>query len=102
MRQPFKSPRPLRSPADNAAITFKTAFKQNVIFNPDAAAKVIIAPEPQWANPSSVGMFEGISIRTTFDSTLNDASTGDGDFVLFDAFIGGEVIEPKGGVIMQG
>jgi len=90
------------SPADNAAVTFKTAFKQNVIFNPDAAAKVIIAPEPQWANPSSVGVFEGISIRTTFDSTLNDASTGDGDFVLFDAFIGGSVIEPKGGVIMQG
>jgi hypothetical protein len=90
------------SPADNAAVTFKAAAKENIVFNPDATARVLIAPEPQWGNPSSVGVFEGISIRTTFESTINDATSGDAEWVLYDVFVGGKVLVAAGGVVMQG
>lgn len=90
------------SPSDNAAVTFKTAFKQNVIFNPDAVAKALVAPAPLQALPSEVVNYEGISMRTTFESTTGDSSTGDADFVLFDVFVAGKVIVPEGGVVMQG
>lgn len=87
---------------NDAAIAVKAAAQENVIFNPDATAKVLIAPEPQVSNPSSVGVFEGISIRTTFESTINDATSGDAEFVLFDVFVGGSVLVPQGGVLLQG
>lgn len=87
---------------NDALITFKAAAQENVIFNPDATAKVVIAPEPQMSNLSSVGVFEGLSVRTTFESTINDSNTGDAEFVLFDAFVGGEVLVPEGGVLLQG
>lgn len=86
----------------DAAVTFKAALQENVIFNPDSTAKVLIAPEPQVANPSSVGVFEGISIRTTFESTINDATSGDAEFVLYDVFVGGTVLVPQGGALLQG
>jgi hypothetical protein len=88
--------------ADDAALTFKTAARQNVVFHPDAAAKAIIAPVPQRGNPSSVGVFEGLSVRTTFESSISDSQTGDSEAVLFDAFVAGEVIVPECGVVMQG
>ena len=88
--------------ADDAAVTFKTALRQNVVFHPDAAAKAIIAPMPQRGNPSSVGVFEGLSVRTTFESSISDSSTGDSEAVLYDAFVAGEVIVPECGVVMQG
>ena len=88
--------------ADDAAVTFKDALKQNVIFSPDAAAKALIAPAPQRGNPSAVGVFEGISVRTTFESSISDSSTGDSEAVLFDVFVAGEVIVPDGGVVLQG
>ncbi len=87
---------------NDALITFKTAAQENVVFNPDATAKVIIAPEPQWGNPSSVGVFEGLSVRTTFESSINDATHGDGEWVLFDTFVGGQVLVPECGVLLQG
>lgn len=87
---------------EDDAITFKAAAKENIIFNPDATARVLIAPEPQLGNPSSVGSFEGISIRTTFESSINDAATGDAEYVLYDVFVGGKVLVPQGGVLMQG
>ena len=88
--------------ADDAAVTFKTAARQNVIFHPDGAAKAIIAPMPQRGNPSSVGVFEGLSVRTTFESSISDSNTGDSEAVLFDAFVAGEVIVPEAGVVLQG
>jgi hypothetical protein len=89
-------------PGDGAVATFKAAAKENIVFNPDATARVLIAPEPQLGNPSSVGSFEGISIRTTFESSINDATSGDAEYVLYDVFVGGKVLIPEGGVLMQG
>ena len=88
--------------ADGAALTFKTAAKENVLFHPDAVARAIIAPEPFSAMPSSVGKFEGLSIRTSLESTMNNDDTGDGDYILFDTYLGANVIVEKGGVILQG
>ena len=90
------------TPSDDGVVTIKSALKENVIFNPDAVARLLIAPAPLQALPSEVASFEGISIRTTFESTTGDASSGDADYVLFDVFVGGRVLVPAGGVVMQG
>jgi hypothetical protein len=78
------------------------ATKCDVIFNPAATAKVIIAPEPQVGNPSSVQSYEGISVRVTTESSINDATSGDAEWILFDVFVGGRVLVPNAGVVMQG
>jgi len=87
---------------DGAALTFKAACQENVIFHPDAVARALIAPVPQTGNPSSVGEFEGISLRVTRESTINNDDTGDGEYILFDVFVGGNVIVPEGGCLLQG
>jgi len=87
---------------DGALVTWKTAMPENVIFHPDAVARAIIAPEPFAAMPSSVGEFEGLSIRTSLESTMNNDDTGDGDYILFDTYLGANVIVEEGGVILQG
>lgn len=89
------------SPADNAAITFETAFTQDVIFHPDAVAGAIVAPEPLMAPTSQVATFENISMRMTLESTTAGAN-GAADLVLFDAFIGCNVIRPEMGLVYQG
>ena len=91
----------LVSAGDGAAVTFKTACKENVAFHPDAVARAIIAPEPFMAMPSDVAEFEGLSIRASFESTMNNDDTGDGDYVLFDCYVGANVLVPEGGVIIQ-
>lgn len=83
-------------------LTFKAAARENVIFNPAATAKVIIAPAKQEANPSSVESYEGLSVRVTFESSINDATYGDAEWVLFDTFVGGRVLVPNAGCLMQG
>lgn len=85
-----------------AVITIKAAAKENVIFAPDATAKVIIAPEPQIGNPSAVESFEGLSVRVTYESTINDVETGDAEYVQFDTYVGGKVLVPDCGLLMQG
>ena len=92
----------LVSAASGSAVTFETALKENVLFHPDAVARAIIAPEPFSAMPSSVGEFEGLSIRTSLESTMNNDDTGDGDYILFDTYLGANVIVEAGGVILQG
>jgi len=87
--------------ADGAAVTFQTALKENVVFHPDAVARAIIAPEPFMAMPSEVAEFEGLSIRASMESTMNNDDTGDGDYILFDTYVGANVIVPEGGIIMQ-
>lgn len=85
-----------------AALTFKAAMPENVIFHPDGVARALIPPVPQRGNPSAVGRFEGIPIRVTFESSINNSDTGDGEWVLYDVFVGGNVIVPEAGMIMQG
>lgn len=89
------------SPADNAAITFQTAFTQDVIYAPEAVAGAIVAPVAMMGIPSEVATFRDVSVRLTFDSTTAGTS-GAVDSVLVDAFIGASVIRPEMGVIYQG
>ena len=86
----------------DSSLTFKSAMTENVLFHPDAVARALVPPMPQSANPSSISDFEGVGIRVTLESTINNDDTGDGDYILFDVFVGGEVIVPEGGCILQG
>ena len=89
--------------ADNAAVTFETALKENIVFHPDAVARALITPEPQKTNPSSVATIDNVPMRVTFESSINDAANGgDSESVLYDVFVGGHVIHPECGVILQG
>lgn len=83
------------------AITFQTAFTEDVIFNGGAVAGAIIAPAPLMGTPSAVAEYEGMSVRVTFDSSTS-GSNGAVDNVLIDAYIGCRVIRPEMGVILQG
>lgn len=87
--------------ADNAAWTLQTAPTEDVIFHPGMVAAAVIAPRPLMSN-SAVAGFDGLSIRVTFESTITDGTVGAADFVLYDVYVGCEVIRPEGGVILQG
>lgn len=87
--------------ADNAAVTFETAFTSDVIFNPQGVAGAIVAPSPL-AMASSVGSFDGLSVRVSFESTITDASSGAADYILYDVYVGGRVLKAANGVVMQG
>lgn len=85
---------------DNAALTFKTAFKNDFIYHPGMVAGAIVAPPPLFSN-SAVASFGGLSIRVTFESSTSGTS-GAVDTVLYDVYVGNKVIRPEGGVILQG
>jgi len=87
---------------DNDALTFKAAAKENVFFHPNGVARALIPPEPQLGNPSAVDRYNGVPMRVTFESSINDSVDGDAEFVLFDVFVGGKVIVPECGCVVQG
>lgn len=87
--------------ADNAEVTFLTAYTQDVLFHPGMVAGAIVAPTPLMNN-SQVASFNGISVRLSVESTISDATSGAADFILMDVYCGGKVIRSEGGVILQG
>jgi len=89
------------SPADNGAITFETAFTEDVIYSPDAVAGAIIAPPALMNGMSSTYRFRDISVRLTFDSGT-DGANGANDTVLMDCFVGCNVIRSHMGLVYQG
>ena len=85
---------------DDDAITFQTAFTEDMIWNPGGTAAAIVAPAPLLVN-SAVEAFEGISVRVSLESTTGDSSVGALDTLLFDTYVGAEVVRPEMGVIFQ-
>lgn len=86
--------------SDNAAVTFLTPIKQDVLFNVDAVAGAVVAPQPLATN-SVVGTFENISVRLTIDSTTA-GSSGATDSLLVDAYTDVKVLRRDLGQIVQG
>jgi len=82
---------------DGAAVTFLSAVTENMIYNKGAVAGAIVAPTPLRIG-SAVESYRGISVRATFSSSTVTLS----DQVVFDVFCGCQVIQPVGGVILQG
>ena len=84
--------------ADEAVVTFEAAGYMNLAYHPGAIAAAIVAPEPLWGMQSSVGSFNGISVRVSMDGSLSSLS----DSVVFDVMCGCRVIQPDGGCLICG
>lgn len=85
------------TPADNAAITWKSAAKGNVIYTRNALAMAIVPPAPL-AVGSSSAYFEGIGMRVSLSSSTVSLS----DQIVYDTYAGAIVTQVKGGVVLQG
>lgn len=87
------------APTNDGAVTFATAFKQNLLYNIRAAAGAIIAPAPLSGGvEGGVESHNGLSIRIGMQGSLSGLS----DTIVADVFVGGKVIYPKAGVVLQG
>jgi len=82
---------------DNAAITWQTASKENVLFTRNAMAGAIVAPAPL-AIGSSVAFYNGVGIRVSMSSSTASLS----DQIVFDTFLGGQIVEADGGCVVGG
>jgi len=91
------SPVAAQASADNAAITWKTASKQNIFYCKNALAGAIVAPLPM-SGDSSVAIYNGIGIRV---SMVPDASTM-ADTIVFDTLSGAQVTQVDGGCLCGG
>lgn len=86
------------APADNAAITFETPFKQNLLYNTRAVAGAIIAPAPLAGIDGGSEVVNGLSVRVSMQgSTASLTNT-----IVFDVFAGARTIYPKAGTVLQG
>lgn len=83
------------TPADNAAVTFQTAFKENVVYHPDGIAVAIIPPVPNATN-SAIQMVDGVGLKV---STLQ---VGLLETFAIEALFGQKTITPASGVVFQG
>ena len=83
---------------DGAAVTFETALAEDIIFHRDAFAGAVVAPLPLMNGNSSAKFFNGIGIRVTMDGGITNMSNE----IVFDTFVGGQTIQPKAGVVVQG
>lgn len=87
------------APADNAAITFEAAFKQDILFNVRGVAGAIVAPSPLMGGvDGGVESFNGLSVRVGMQGSL----TGLSNTIVMDVFAGAKTIYPKAGSIIQG
>lgn len=82
------------SPSD-AEITFEAAGYQNMIYLPGGVAGAIIAPTPLSGGNSAVAVYNGLSVRVSFDSSITTLSNG----VVIDVFCGARVTQPNAGVV---
>lgn len=87
--------------ANDAAVTFPSGHRKNLLFNPAGTAAAIIAPSPLM-NDSAVRPFEGLSIRVSMESTTSDSSVGAADFILFDCYVGCTVVRHECGLLFAG
>jgi len=86
------------APADNAALTFETAFKQDLLYNMRAVAGAVIAPAPLAGMDSFAQNYNGLSVRMSMDGALGSLSNS----LVVDVFAGAKAIYPKAGVVFQG
>lgn len=82
---------------DGKIITFKTAFKENLIMHPDAYAAVVIAPVPlESTKQSAVSTVDGFEVRV---STLQH---GLDEKIVVDTLYGAKLLTQSGGFFMNG
>ncbi len=86
------------SVGDNKAVTFATEFKQNLLYNVNAAYGAIIAPKPFGGLPSAVASYGGLSVRATFESATSDMS----DTFMLDVYAGAKGVHHSSGVVLNG
>lgn len=91
------SPPLAAAPGDGAAVTFEAAGYSNLVYHPAAVAAAIVAPAPLNVN-SAVQSFMGVSIRVSMDSSIVTLS----DSIVYDVFVGANVIQPDGGALFCG
>lgn len=82
---------------DGAAVTFKSAIKEDVLFHRDAVAAAIVPPIPLAVN-SSVAIYNGVGIRVTSSSSTASLS----DTIVFDTYCGCQIVQAKGGCVFGG
>lgn len=82
---------------NDAAWTLATALEANLLYHPNAVAGAIVAPEPLNLG-SAAEAFQGVSVRVSMSSSTVSLS----DSIVYDVFVGAEVIQPNGGVVFQG
>jgi len=82
---------------DNDAISWKTAAKENLLFVRNSLAGAIVAPAPLMVG-SSIAFYNGIGIRVSMSSATASLS----DQIVFDCYLGGQVIQVKGGCVIGG
>ena len=82
--------------ANDAPVTFKTAYKQSFIYHPGAIAAAIVAPKPFEDGTSSIFTSNGLSMRVSFQKSGLD------EIVVVDALVGTKLIYPEAGVVFQG
>ena len=85
------------APADNAAITYKTAATGNVVYKRDALG-VAIVPPAALAIGSSVAYVDGAGLRVTMSTSTSSLS----DEIVYDTLCGAIVIESGGGAVLCG
>lgn len=85
------------SPSDDAAITFETAFKENIVYYPGAVASAVIAPEPLGSvKESTVISYGNARLRVSIlQSNLEE-------LIVVDSFEGCKVLMEDAGVIVNG
>lgn len=84
--------------ADNAEVTFEAAGYMNLAFHPGAVAAAFVAPAPLDGMTSSVGNFNGISVRVSQQGSISTLSND----VVFDMMVGCRVVQPGGGCLLAG
>lgn len=85
------------SPADDAAVTFATAHKENIVYNPSGVAGAILPGAIMGPNVAA-GHAKGVGLRITADVST---TTLNGTWV-FDLYCGFRVVRPQFGAVMQG
>jgi hypothetical protein len=91
------SPALAATPADNAAITWKTAATGNTIYTRNALAGAVVPPAPL-ALGSSSAYYNGVGIRVSLSSSTVNLS----DQIVYDTYCGAIVTQRKGGVVFCG
>lgn len=86
------------APDANDLITVEAAGYSNLVYHPYAVAGAIVAPEPLWGGASSVQSFNGVTIRVSMDSSIVSLSNS----IVYDVYVGCEVINPDGGALFCG
>ena len=91
------SPALAATPSDDAAITWISACKGNVMYTRNAIAAAIVPPAPL-AIGSDIAFYNNVGIRVTQSSSTTSLS----DSMVFDTYLAARVIQVKGGIVLNG